>query len=254
MRMPQRTWLAIALFLLATPVLPSGYLSDRVADQFRETLVRADRAHAKGDYHLAMALLEGSLYPTGLRIAIDSHSLDPRGSDQKEAVRQAFSTWSELLDGDFPIVLVGESENYDVVIRFVDSIPEAGAHGLGLIKVRKNFRWSSEAHEVRYSGSIQVVRSAPGGRLSPAETLDVVMHELGHLLGLADVSRISDLMGPLVRGKPILQPTKPEIDAVKQLRETIRQRIRRVQASLSPSGTSGEYTEQIVHVVLPAQN
>ena len=254
MRMPQRTWLAIALFLLATPVLPSGYLSDRVADQFRETLVRADRAHAKGDYHLAMALLEGSLYSTGVRIAIDAHSLDPRQMDQEEAVRQAFSKWSESLDGDFPIRLVGDSENYDVVIRFVDSIPEAGSHGLGLIKVRKNYRWSSEAHEVSYSGSIQVVRAAAGGPLTPAETLDVVMHELGHLLGLADVSRTSDLMGPMVRGKPVLQPTKPEVDAVKDLRETIRRRIKLVQANLSPSGTSGEYTQQIVHLVLAAQN
>ncbi|MCH7903917.1 MAG: matrixin family metalloprotease [Armatimonadetes bacterium] len=252
--MPQRVWLAIALFLLATPALPSDDLSDRVADQFRQTLAKADRALADGDHHLAMALLEGALYTTGVRVAIDAHSLDPRGTDQEEAVRQAFSTWSESLDGDFPIQLVGDSENYDVVIRFVDSIPDAGAHGLGLIKVTKNYRWSSQKHEVKYSGSIQVVRAAPGGRLSPAETLDVVMHELGHLLGLADVARIGDLMGPLVRGKPVLRPTEPEVNAVKDLRKTIRRRIKLVQANLPPSGTSGEYTERIMHLALAAQN
>jgi hypothetical protein len=110
-------------------------------------------------------------------------------------------------------------------VKFVDSIPERSTDALGLIKLQKNFRWSSKGHEVKYSGSIQIVRSIGGTRLSYEETRDVAMHELGHLLGLADAPRPGVIMGPLERGKPLSRPTQGEIDDVRALRNLLRNKI-----------------------------
>jgi len=112
----------------------------------------------------------------------------------------------------------------------VAEIEVGGTDPLGLIRLKKNFRWNDVRHEVTYKGTIQIVSTPPGGDLSSAETIDVVMHELGHLLGLADVSRAGLLMGPLDRGKPLERPTVREVDAVRELRALLRRRIEEVKA------------------------
>ena len=118
----------------------------------------------------------------------------------------------------------------DVVIKFVDAIDERGADTLGLIKLQKSFRWSNSMREIKYKGTISIVRSAPGGRMSQAEVRDVTMHELGHLLGLADNPQVGVLMGPMERGKPLSKPTPQETDDVKSIRRILRQKLQQAGA------------------------
>ena len=218
--------LAMASCCLAVADSVPGELSSDV----RAALTRADEAVAEGDFELALALYEGSLYPDGVTFAIDRSTLFSDSGWQEKAVYLALAIWFKELDGDFPVNFVDEVEDADLVLSFVAEIEVGGTDPLGLIRLKKNFRWNDVRHEVTYKGTIQIVSTPPGGDLSSAETVDVVMHELGHLLGLADVSRAGLLMGPLDRGKPLERPTVREVDAVRELRALLRRRIEEVKA------------------------
>ena len=215
--------LSAAVASAAQDTLPKG-----VSDDVREVFQKAERAVEESDYQLALALYEGALYSGGITVAIDVSTLDY--FDQQDAVRFAISTWSDELDGDFPVKLIDDEKKADVVLSFVDSIKSQGADTLGLISLRKNYRWNSVIHEVSYKGTIQVVRSAQGGMLTQAETIDVVMHEFGHLLGLGDTSKVGVLMGPMLRGYPLYRPTSAEVEDVESLRAILKSRIGEVKA------------------------
>jgi hypothetical protein len=120
---------------------------------------------------------------------------------------------------------VYDTAEADVVVKFVDAIEDRGTDTLGLIKLQKSFRWSSKQREVKFKGTISIVRSAPGGRLTQAEIRDVAMHEIGHLLGLADTAQAGVLMGPMERGKPLSKPTIQETGDVKTIRKVLRQKL-----------------------------
>ena len=217
--------LAACSFVLSTLALASdGTLPRSASSDLKGAIEKADAALVTGDRHLALALYEGSLYPTDVKLAFDRDSVET--NRQISAVTSALDVWREELDGDFPFSLVNDVKDADVVVRFVDSIPERGEDTLGLIKIEKNYRWSRSFHSFTCKGAILIVRSCDGEWLSQSETRDVVMHEIGHLLGLADSPDVGLLMGPLERGKPLLRPTPGETEDVKALRRTLRGRLR----------------------------
>ena len=226
------TLLAMASCCLAL----ADSVPEAVSSDVRAALTRADEALADGDLELALALYEGSLYPDGITLAIDRSTMDSDSGWQDKAVYQALATWFKELDGDFPVHFVHEVEDADLVLSFVGEIEVGGSDPLGLIRLRKSYRWNDTRHEVSYKGTIQIVSTPPGGNLSNAETIDVVMHEIGHLLGLADASRAGLLMGPLDRGKPLARPTDREVEAVRELRALLRRRIEEVKALAKASG------------------
>ncbi len=215
---------AVSLTLSAVALASNGPLPLSASTDTRNAIEKADAAFVDGDRQLALALYKGSLFPTELKLAVDQESLD--NDDQYRAVYYALQIWDKELNGDLPIELVDRVEDADVVVRFVDSIPERGPDALGLIQLEKSYRWSKSMHTVKCKGSISIVRSAVGGRLTFSEMRDVVMHEIGHLLGLGDIEKTGVLMGPLERGKPLSRPTVAEVEDVKSLRQTLRSKIR----------------------------
>jgi predicted Zn-dependent protease len=219
---------ACTLVLSAVALAANGPLPKSASIDVKNAVEKADIALGDGDKNLALALYKGSLYTTDVRIAVDKSTMD--SEEQYSAVVMAAAVWEKELDGDFPVTLVERTDEADVVVRFVDSIPERGEDALGLIKLEKSYRWSKSTHSFKCKGTISIVRSATGGRLSFSETRDVAMHEMGHLLGLADVETTGVLMGPLERGKPLTKPTRNEIEDVKSLRQTIREKIRAAEA------------------------
>lgn len=216
--------LTLALAFSAVALASNGTLPKSTAIDVRNAIERADAALLDGERQFALALYEGSLYSDDVKLAIDERTLD--SFKQKQGIVSALETWERVLEGDLPIRFVDRIEDADVVVQIVDSIPERGQDALGLIKLEKSYRWSRSSHSVSYKGTISIVRSAPGGRLSQSEVADVAMHEIGHLLGLADAGKIGLLMGPMERGNPLSEPTDEEIEDVKALRRTLRQRIK----------------------------
>lgn len=228
---------AISLLALASCCLAAAdSVPAAVSSDVRAALKKAESAVVAGDFELALALYEGALYPDGVTFAIDRSTLDTDAGWQDKAVYQALATWFSELDGDFPVNFVDDVEDAELVLSFVGEIQVTGTDALGLIRLKKNYRWNETRHEVTYSGTIQIVSTPPGGNLSNAETVDVVMHELGHLLGLADDSRAGSLMGPLDRGKPLKRPTVREVAAVRELRALLRRRIVEVKALSKAAG------------------
>jgi predicted Zn-dependent protease len=220
---------ACSLVLSAVALASNGPLPQSASIDTRNAIEKADAAFVDGDRQLALALYKGSLLASEVKIAVDQETLDH--DDQYRAVYYALQVWHKELNGDFPVVLVDRVEDADVVVKFVDSIPERGADALGLIQIEKSYRWSKSMHSVKCKGSISIVRSAVGGRLTFGEMRDVVMHEIGHLLGLGDIEKTGVLMGPLERGKPLSRPTTAEVEDVKSLRQTLRSKIRNAEAS-----------------------
>lgn len=220
--------LACTLVMSAVALASNGPLPKSASVDVKNAIEKADVALSEGDKNLALALYKGSLYTTDVLLAVDKSSLD--SEEQYRAVELAAAVWEKELEGDFPVTIVDRVEDADVVVQFVASIPERGEDALGLIKLEKSYRWSRSSHSFKCKGTISIVRSASGGRLSFSETRDVAMHEMGHLLGLADVETTGVLMGPLERGKPLTKPTKAEVEDVKSLRETIRRKIRAAEA------------------------
>jgi predicted Zn-dependent protease len=215
--------------LSAVALASNGSLPKTASIDVKNAIEKADQALGEGDKNLALALYKGSLYTSSIRLAVDKSTLD--SEDQYSAVVLAVAVWDKELEGDFPVTIVGKTEDADVVVQFVDSIPERGDDALGLIKLEKSYRWSRSSHSFKCKGTISIVRSATGGRLTFAETRDVAMHELGHLLGLADADSTGVLMGPLERGKPLSKPTRTEVEDVKALRHAIREKIRVAEAA-----------------------
>ena len=215
---------ACSLVLSAVALASNGNLPRTASSDVKSAIERADAALADGDRQLALALYKGSLYSTQVKIAVDRSTTE--SESQFWAVTESLNVWRDELDGDLPITLVEDLKAADVVVRFVDTIPERGADALGLIKLEKNYRWSKSFHSYNCRGTIYVVRASQGSKLSFAEIRDVVMHEVGHLLGLADAPNPGVLMGPLERGKPLERPTRAETEDIKELRRTIRERLR----------------------------
>jgi hypothetical protein len=219
---------ACTLVLSAVALASNGPLPKSASIDVKNAVEKADLALSEGDKNLALALYKGSLYTSKIRLAVDKSTLD--SEEQFSAVVMAVAVWDKELEGDFPVTIVEKAEDADVVVRFVDAIPERGEDALGLIKLEKSYRWSRSTHSFKCKGTISIVRSASGGRLTYSETRDVAMHELGHLLGLADVENTGVLMGPLERGKPLSKPTRSEVEDVKSMRQTIREKIRAAEA------------------------
>lgn len=227
-----RPSLLLTLVVFAPLVLGEN-LSSRVSKEMRTAISKAERAVEAEDYQLALALYEGALYSGGLKFAIDESTLS--SESQQKAVYSALATWSKELQGDFPVYLTDEMGEADVILRFVDRISGEGSDSLGLIRILKNYSWNSSRHEVEYDGTIQIVRSAPGGELTHLEIQEVVMHEFGHLLGLRDQAEVGVVMGPLDRGNPLSKPSKAEVDSVRELRSMLRERIEAVLSLVSDS-------------------
>ncbi len=221
MRFVRLLTLFVALSAVATA--SNGTLPRTTADDVKNALTKAADALGEGDRQLALALLEGSLFPNGIKLAIDESTVT--SETQAQGVYQALGVWEKSLGGDFPVQYTARLEEADVVVRFVDSIEERGPDALGLIKIQKNFRWTASKREVKCKGTISIVRTAPGGKLTQAEVRDVAMHEIGHLLGLADVPTTGLLMGPLERGNPVNKPTPQETEDVKSIRRILRQKL-----------------------------
>ena len=221
--------LCLFAVLVTVATASNETLPRSVADDVRSAMDKAGAALEDGDRQLALALYKGSLYPEGIKLALDGSTVT--SDDQSRAVYLALGTWETELNGDFPVTLVDEVKDADVVVRFVDSIPDRGTDALGVIKLEKRFKWSQSRHEVTYKGTISVVKTSNGDRLDMAETRDVVMHEIGHLLGLGDTPELGLLMGPMERGHPVNRPTAGEVEDIKTLRRALRERIRQAAAA-----------------------
>jgi len=185
---------------------------------------KSDAALRAGDHQLAMAMLVGSLYPDGITVGIDETNLKTAGEKVRRATDRAVETWSRYLGGDSPIRLVRRADAAAVRIQLVSSLDIEQENALGFINLEKRYRWNKSFHEVQFQGTIKVLSHWDGLPLTEDEFTEVICHELGHLLGLADMPNPGPLMGPAVKGRTVTEPAMHEVKILRDLRATLWQR------------------------------
>ncbi len=224
-----RAFIFIALTLAtASSVLASNTnMPPEVHPSFIDTLESAISARNNGENRKAMAMLEGIIYPNGISIRLDTASAGSQLANAKSAIGRAAATWDQQLDGDSPIKLT-TSQSAEINIVFTNRIPEASHDALGLIDLKKEYRWNRTRHEVSNSGTIYVMKSWDGDALTEDQITEIVTHEFGHMLGLGDVDFVGHLMGPMVKSKVTLQAKPHEVRALQQLRAYARSQLKQL--------------------------
>ncbi len=206
----------------------SNGLPPEVHPSFAAALDKADAAIAKRDFQYALALCHGILYSNGIKIQLAEPTLGNQKNDMYRATQSAIKAWESALGRDCPLKLVAATPA-DVKVQIVERIPEAGDDALGLIQMRHQYRWTRSDYSVTTTATVHVQRSYDGAAMSSGEYTEIVCHELGHLLGLADVDQRGLLMGPMVIGKVILAPAPYEAQVVQTLRSKARAKVAEIE-------------------------
>ena len=206
-------------------------LPPEVHPTFADTYQRAQQAYEGGEVQKALAMLNGIVYPNGVAVNIDVVAAGSRTQVAQTALNRAAHTWSIKLEGDSPILVVDPKTKADIKIVLTDKIPKSSHDTLGLIDLKKEYRWNNVRHEVHNKGTIYVMRTWNGRPLTEDQMTEIITHELGHLLGLADVSDTNMLMGPMVPGQTLLAPRPNEIKAIQTLRAKTRSLINQFNVS-----------------------
>lgn len=202
-----------------------------------ETLNDALEAQSKRDYQLSLALLHGVIYQGGVKVAVDPRYPAPNAA-AKEGLDRALRTWEQSLGNDDPIRLVSDPASAEVKIQFVDKVPRSGHDALGLIELKKEYRWNNSRYETIVSGTIYIQTHFDKVQLDATQYSEVAAHELGHLLGLEDMPNTGQLMGPMLLEKPVPTPNRREVSAVQFVRNQARRQWNSVLDSMQKDAGS----------------
>ncbi len=200
---------------LAAIVAASSLINDEAMSTYRRAMEETNKPKAT-------ALLRGLLL-SSVSVGIDQTTLIGDDYDWEGGVRLGLESWSNSIS-DSPFTLARKGDKPDILIKFVRQI-ENSDHAQGLIKAQRHFYWQGNQSGARVTGIIYI-RTDVGRRwISGDEVSRVVAHELGHLLGLDDDHDGSGIMGDFIAGRGLKQPSRAELDSVRDFRQKVRQAL-----------------------------
>lgn len=203
------------LTLLAAVAL-TGAPAAPLERQCLDALRQAQRNVVTGKRGRALAELDSLVMSDGVTV-----SLEATGT-MEASVYRGLDAWNASL-GERPFRMLVAGSPADVTVRFVSSLDSVGGDVQGMVTATRQMSWSNRDHAYKLHGVIYVRDNVEGRPLRPEEVVNVVAHEAGHLLGLADVRRHDRLMGPMVVNHPRSGPEPEEIAAVQDYRTLVRQ-------------------------------
>ncbi|MCX7799714.1 MAG: hypothetical protein N2109_05155 [Fimbriimonadales bacterium] len=204
---PARALLAAAMASSVALCWPAVWLPDveRQLERARDmaSAGRPDRARA---YLLTVA-------PPRISLAWAVRPED--ACEGARALRTASEAWNRALGGVGAFVWLEQAGAADVVVSVRETLGDGTRSFAGFTRWTRSVRGGSG----RLTGELALAtRSRDGRRLTPAELLHAALHELGHLLGLADAAEASSVMSPLGLGSPLREPSAEDARAVLRLR------------------------------------
>jgi Zn-dependent protease with chaperone function len=199
--------------------------SKRISTSSMEIVREAIGASAPDRRMRSLAALEAMLMRDPVQVGLDAGSVPPQARDEyREGVRLGIGIWKNVIE-DSPFEEAFGKRGTEVVVRFVDGFKE-GSNIQGQVQFEHQYSWSRKDYKFKLVATVLVKRTTGKRLLTREEVAEVVSHELGHLLGLSDVTRPGELMGPFIPGRANPDPTEEEVIAVLGFRELLRETIK----------------------------
>ena len=189
----------------ASPDKPSkGLAIESAASQHLET---ARTLAAEGKFLEALAHAQAVSLESPIVLQFTGSSYDLR-------IQEASQTWNQAL-GLEAFSLAPRGGNADVTFRFVDSLRSGSTEIAGLTDWKRQV-WYGPDYQCRITGIVRARTVLPNGSpVSAGAMRHILLHELGHVLGLTDGG--DGVMGPLDPDDPVLAPSQQEVRLIKVL-------------------------------------
>ena len=215
-------YLAIPVALLASLSYATGEKRDpMIQERVYDHLDRMDAAVSFGNKAEAVACAEMVLLKRDITVYVDDSEVPASLKDvASRAIQNAATNWEDSLQSGINIRFVPRFAA-DVIVKYAGNVKYEGNEAAGTV------RWSrgvldlgSGQYDYKVTASITLRTHTPNGSMmNYSQMLHTAGHELGHVLGLEDTSKVGDLMGPLKLNKPVERATRHEIDSLNEVRQ-----------------------------------
>jgi predicted Zn-dependent protease len=179
-----------------------------------QNLNAARAAAESGQWSKAGALVE-LVKIQEIRLEVPYHAT----SLQRRALAEAAEMWETALEGSFRFKMVSPGEG-QVSVKFAENVSYGGTSSMARATWSRqllNYGWGTYGSQT--TASIEI-RTQLNGTECPLMTLrHALAHELGHVLGLDDSSRLGDVMGPQMTERTPEAPGSEEKEALLELRD-----------------------------------
>lgn len=186
----------------------------KVLPKMVQTLNAARAAAGSGQWSKAGALVElVKIQEISLEVPYHASPL------QERALSEAAEMWESALKGSLRFRMVAPGEG-QVSVKFTQNVSYGGTSSMARATWSRqllNYGWGTYGSQT--TASIEI-RTQLNGTECPLSTMrHAIAHELGHVLGLDDSSRIGDIMGPQMSEGTPAAPASEEKSALLELRD-----------------------------------